>query len=256
MQKQITPVLLTYNEAPNIERSLSRLDWADKIIVVDSFSDDETLAIIQQFPNTQIFQRKFDTHTRQWNFALNETGIVTEWVLALDADYILTKTLVAELKILEPPKEITGFRAKFIYYVAGQPLVSSVYPPVTVLYRRAYAHYQQDGHTQKVVINGTVQHLRAPILHDDRKSLCHWVSSQNRYIRLEAQKLAQSDFKNLNWPDRIRAMYFIAPFAVPFYCLFIKGIIFNGLPGLHYALQRMFAELLLSLYLCDMKLKM
>ncbi len=254
--KQITPILLTYNEAHNIGRSLSHLKWADRIIVVDSFSDDETLAIIQQFPNTQIFQRKFDVLARQWNFALNETGIVTEWVLALDADYILTKALVAELKILEPPKETAGFKAQFIYCVGGQPLISSVYPPVTVLYRHAYAYYQQDGHAHKAVVNGTVQHLRASILHDDRKSLRHWVSSQNRYMRLEAQKLTQSDFKNLNWPDRIRTMCFIAPFAVPLYCLFVKGIIFNGLPGLHYALQRMFAELLLSLYLCDMKLKM
>lgn len=253
--EQITPVLLTYNEVPNIGRSLSRLNWADRIIVVDSFSDDETLAIIQKFPNTHIFQRKFDVLARQWNFALNETGIATEWVLALDADYILTKELVAELKILEPPKETAGFKAKFIYCVSGQPLVSSVYPPVTVLYRRAHAYYKQDGHAHRVVIDGTVQELRAPILHDDRKSLPHWVSSQNLYMQLEAEKLAQSDFRDLNWPDRIRSMYFIAPFAVPLYCLFVRGIIFNGLPGLHYASQRMFAELLLSLYLSDMKLR-
>jgi hypothetical protein len=74
-------------------------------------------------------------------------------------------------------------------------------------------------------------------------------------MQLEAEKLAQSDFRDLNWPDRIRTMYFIAPFAVPLYCLFVRGIIFNGLPGLHYASQRMFAELLLSLYLSDMKLR-
>ncbi len=64
-----------------------------------------------------------------------------------------------------------------------------------MLYRHAYDYYQQDSHTQKVVIKGTVQYLRASILHDNRKSLRHWVSSQNRYIRLEAQKLAQNDLK-------------------------------------------------------------
>lgn len=254
--KHITPVLLTYNEEPNIARSLRRLKWADKIIVVDSFSDDQTLTIIQQFPNTQICQRKFDTHANQWNFALNETGIDTEWVLALDADYILTRALVDELKTLEPPKETVGFKAKFKYCVSGQPLIGSVYPPVTVLYRRVDAHYQQDGHTQRVVIKGTVRYFSAPILHDDRKSLSHWAYSQNQYMRIEAQKLAQSDFKNLTWPDRLRSMCLLAPFAVPLYCLFVKGVIFNGLPGLHYAAQRMFAELLLSLYLSDMKLNL
>src|SRR4029079_8546941 len=94
----ITPLILTYNEAPNIGRTLERLSWARDIVVVDSFSDDETLDIARSFSNVRVYQRRFDGHEQQWNFGLQETGIETDWVLALDADYVLTDELVNELQ--------------------------------------------------------------------------------------------------------------------------------------------------------------
>src|ERR1700730_17884251 len=98
MFDQITPLILTYNEAPNIGRTLEQLRWAHDIVVVGSFSDDETLEIVAEFPRVRVYQRKFDTHEQQWNFGLKETGIKTEWVLALDADYTLSDELIAELR--------------------------------------------------------------------------------------------------------------------------------------------------------------
>src|SRR5215204_1989322 len=98
MLEQITPVILTRNEAPNIGRTLEQLCWAGDIVVVDSFSDDGTLEIVSGFPQVRVSQRMFDSHAEQWNFALRETGISSEWVLALDADYMLTPAFVEELK--------------------------------------------------------------------------------------------------------------------------------------------------------------
>jgi glycosyltransferase involved in cell wall biosynthesis len=70
MLEQITPILITYNEQPNIERTLTRLSWAKDIVIVDSFSTDDTLNIIQQFKQVRLFQRTFDSHANQWNYAL------------------------------------------------------------------------------------------------------------------------------------------------------------------------------------------
>ena len=95
MLDQITPLILTYNEAPNISRALGGLGWAKEIVVVDSFSDDETVQIASSFPNVRVIQRIFDCHRNQWEFGLKETGISTPWVLALDADYIVTAELIA-----------------------------------------------------------------------------------------------------------------------------------------------------------------
>src|SRR5436853_1091677 len=97
MLDSITPLILTFNEAPNIGRTLERLRWARDIVVVDSFSDDETLEIVSSFSQARVFQRPFDNFAAQWNFALKETGIATEWVLGLDADFVLTQESIEEL---------------------------------------------------------------------------------------------------------------------------------------------------------------
>jgi len=188
---QITPLILTYNEAPNIGRTLERLSWARDIVVIDSFSSDETVEIASRFPQTRILQRKFDTHRNQWTFGLKESGIKSDWVLALDADYVLTPELVEELRVLQPSAVTQGYRAGFVYCIKGRPIRGSAYPPVIALYRRANANYIQDGHTQRIKLLGEVRDLRSPILHDDRKTLAHWIEAQRRYMKLEAEKLSR-----------------------------------------------------------------
>src|SRR5690348_1584101 len=103
MLAHITPVILTYNEAPNIGRTLEALRWASAVVVVDSGSSDATTAIARRFPNVRIFERPFDDHATQWNFGISETGIATPWILALDADYVVPPELAEELRALEPP---------------------------------------------------------------------------------------------------------------------------------------------------------
>ena len=251
MLDQITPLILTYNEAPNIGRSLEQLRWARDIVVVDSGSDDETVEIVKSFPNVRVVQRAFDDHAAQWNFGLSGTGISTEWVLAMDADYFLTPPVIDELRTLEPLANTAGYRAQFTYCINGRPLRSGLYTPVTVLYRRSLAKYIQDGHTQRLLLNGEVVALRSRILHDDRKPLSHWFKSQQRYMALEAKKLSASDAIDLSKADRIRRLRLVAPLAVLFYCLIVRGGVLDGWAGFYYAFQRMLAELLLSLYLLE-----
>jgi glycosyltransferase involved in cell wall biosynthesis len=251
MLEQVTPIILTRNEAPNIGRTLDRLRWAEDIVVVDSFSEDGTLEIVSSLPQARMFQRQFDTHAEQWNFALKETGLSSEWVLALDADYVPTPALIEELSSLKPTADVAGYRTNFVYCIEGRPLRGSAYPPVTVLYRRERAVYRQDGHTQRVAVDGRVESLHAPILHDDRKPLAHWLQSQARYMQIEARKLTESDARVLNWADRLRKARFAAPLVMLLYVLFLKRAILDGRAGLFYALQRTVAELILSLYLIE-----
>ena len=246
MLDQITPLILTYNEAPNIARALGGLAWAKEIVVVDSFSDDETVQIAKTFPNVRVVQRTFDCHRNQWEFGLKETQISTPWVLALDADYVVTEDVIAELKTLTPESKISGYRAKFVYCINGKRLRSGIYPPVTVLYRRDAATYVQDGHTQRVAVDGAIDDLQAPMLHDDRKSFKRWFNSQARYTELEAQKLLATDPVTLGRNDRLRRWLIVTPPAILVYCLVVRGGILDGWAGFYYAFQRATAELLLS----------
>jgi glycosyltransferase involved in cell wall biosynthesis len=252
MLDQITPLILTYNEAPNIARTLDSLRWASEVVVVDSFSTDDTATIAASFPNVRVIQRNFDCHRNQWEFGLKETGIDTLWVLALDADYTINADFVTELRNLEPAGEIVGYRARFIYCISGKRLHSGIYPAVTVLYRAAAADYIQDGHTQRVSLNGgRIEELRSPILHDDRKPLKRWFESQKRYTKLEAQKLRAARPEELSFADRMRRWPLVVPPLALFYCLIVRAGIFDGWAGFYYAFQRTVAELMLSLYLIE-----
>jgi glycosyltransferase involved in cell wall biosynthesis len=251
----VTALVLTFNEAANIDRTLSRLSWAERIVIVDSQSTDETCAIAGRHPNVTVFQRPFTTHAEQWNFGLEQTGITSEWVLAIDADFLLSEGLVREVAALEPAEGVGGYQASFRYCIDGRPLRSGVYPPVTVLFRRARARYEQDGHTQRVRVTGTVAPLAEKIWHDDRKPLAHWLSAQSRYMRLEADKLSQTPVAALGLADRARRLVVIAPPAMFFYCLVVRGGWLDGRAGLFYALQRATSELILSLFLLQRKLE-
>lgn len=245
----ITPVILTFNEAPNISRVLDRLSWAKDIVIVDSGSQDGTQEIISRYPNTRIFERIFDNHADQWNFGLLETGIQGEWILALDADHIPTEELIREVSTLAPGEEDSGFRIAFDYCVLGRPLRASLYPPLVSIYRRERAHYVQQGHTQRVVVKGTVRSLQSHMLHDDRKPFRRWIESQNRYMRLEAALIRQASWGDLSWSNRLRKLVLPAPFVAFLWCFLVKRTIFDGVPGIYYTAQRTVAECILSLHL-------
>lgn len=250
---EITPLILTFNEAPNVGRAVEKLTWAKRIVVVDSFSTDETESICRKFPQIDFVQRKFDTFAGQCNFGLEQ--VRTPWVLSLDADYVLTEELVTELRRLPVAPEVAGYTAAFTYCIHGCPLRASLYPPRTVLYRTDKARYRDEGHGHRVQIDGPVRALRARILHDDRKPLDRWLGEQNRYAVREAEHLLKSPVGELNRADRLRRKVVLAPWLVLLYTLFVKGLIRDGWAGWYYALQRTLAETMLSLRLLEQKLK-
>jgi glycosyltransferase involved in cell wall biosynthesis len=250
---EITPLILTYNEAPNLARCLERLAWAKQIVVVDSGSTDETLEIAAGFPNVRVLHQPFDTHTQQWNFGVGQTS--TLWVLALDADYILTATIAGELESWAPDEKTSAGFARFRYCIFGRPLRGTLYPPRAVLFRKDRCRYVQDGHTQRLQINGQTAVLDSVIDHDDRKPFSHWLWAQDRYALLEAAKLAGTSSDKMNLQDRLRRKILFAPALVFFYTLLGKGLILDGWPGWYYVFQRTLAEIILSLRLLEKKLK-
>lgn len=243
MLDQITPVILTRDEEPNIERTLRQLAWAKDIVLVDSYSTDATVEIARRFPNVRVFQRAFDEHAKQWAFGQQQ--VQTPWFLALDADYFVPDAFANELQSLEPGPS-RGYRASFRYAVGGKPLRASLYPPRIVLASTSHASFWQDGHTQRISVDGDVADLREPIVHDDRKDFRSFVARQKRYMVAEAEKLRLRDPRSLGLAGRVRKLIVIAPVAVIIHTLFVKGLILDGVPGLRYAWERFVAEVILS----------
>src|SRR5438105_3859290 len=291
----LTALVLTYNEQENIRRNLEALVWVPKVIIVDSFSNDQTIEIARSFSNVQVVQRVFDTHANQWNAGLDR--IETEWALTLDADYVLTAKLQEEIKKLEPASDIALYWGEFDYCILGRPLRASVYPPRVVLFRTKRARYVDEGHTQQLRVKGKLAKFKGKIWHDDRKPLSRWFQSQGRYAELEATYLlgasasgygatgkgeelrtrhgesvqGRTESKErgahstssgpaagrveLSRVDRMRKWIVVAPLAMPIYLLFVRGLIFDGWNGWYYAFQRTVAEMMLAIRLLEQKLR-
>ena len=253
MLEHITPVILTYNEEANIDRTLSALRWARRIVVVDSGSTDSTLAILAKDPRITVFSRRFDTHGQQWSFAINQTDVRTDWVLRLDADYFVTPELCDEIAQLNPAAPVSAYTIAFDYAVCGRRLRASLYPANTVLFRAANATPVDRGHTEVWTIEGAVVELKQRIVHDDRKRVVDWIVAQGRYVTREYFHIRAHEQPRLT--DALRLKPPLMPLLSFLYCLFVKGLILDGRAGLFYSLQRLLVETAIALTALEHDLK-
>lgn len=243
-------VILTKNEEPNIERVLHRLKWLEKVIILDSFSTDNTIKIAGSFPNVEIHTRPFDTHATQWNYGLSLAD--SKWILSLDADYVLPDAFINEIPEHLQNENNTAYLTRFSFLVFGKQLLSDNTTPRPVLFKKSDCTYFDDGHTQRLQVNGKTGFFKNFILHDDRKSLSRWLSNQDSYSIKECNKLLNINNTNSRSAiNRIRKTKILAPFFVFFYCLIFKGLIFNGWAGWYYTLQRTMVEMLFALRMIE-----
>ena len=247
----VTPLLITFNEEDNIARTLSALQWARRIVVVDSGSTDATLGLLSAVPQVEVVHRRFDTFAGQCNHGLSL--IDTPWCLSLDADHRLTPAFVREMaQLLEGlSPEIDAILTPFRYLVAGRALRGTLLPARFNLVRIGGGRYVDDGHAHRFVPLGPTAVMRHPILHDDRKPLSRWLAAQQRYLDQECDKLLSTPVAALGLADRLRLLHGVAPFAALLMCLVLRGGLFDGWRGWFYAFQRLYVEVLLSLMLWE-----
>ena len=240
----VTPVILTLNEEPNIERALKSLEWADEVVVVDSGSSDATERIARGFRNVRWLTRPFDTHGNQWAFAVAAAGSQRPYVLALDADYQVPDSFVSELTERFVTGQYAGGVAGFTYSIRGRQLAGSVYPAKVVIFRPELVKISQPGHTQEIHVEGPVYHFTARLIHDDRTPLSRFVSSQLEYSRLEAERLGVS--ATGRWQDRLRVRG-LMPLVAGLAAYLRSGGPMKGSASLSYAYERALFECLLAL---------
>ena len=103
MLDKITPMIITYNEAENVRRTLDKLTWAQRILIVDSGSTDGTIKMVQAYSQVEVIHHAFTDFADQCNFSM--THIATPWVLSLDADYELSDNLIVDCAHSCRPRE-------------------------------------------------------------------------------------------------------------------------------------------------------
>ncbi|WP_028981506.1 glycosyltransferase family 2 protein [Sporocytophaga myxococcoides] len=247
MNKDLTALIITYNEESNLFRVLEKLTWVPKVIILDSGSTDKTLGIANQFSNVSVVYRKFDSFAEQCNYGLSL--INTEWTLSLDADYVFTDALIGEVQNALTKPLFDSYEVAFRFCVYGYPLRSDNTTPRIILFKTKKGQYFNDGHAHRLLLDGTLNRFTNEILHDDRKDLSRWFRNQDKYSLQECHKILNE--KELRKIDKIRKLKWLAPFLVFFYCLFVKRLIFDGWHGWYYTLQRTMVEIMFTLRLIE-----
>ena len=241
MNLDLSAVVLTKDEEANLARCLEKLRWVRKVLVLDSGSRDGTERIAKSFPNVTWAVRKFDTHAKQWNHACDMAK--SEWVLCLDADYILSEGVIEEISQLRPGPEVCSYTARFVYCIDGKPLRGTLYPTKPVLLRWAKCRFEDEGHTQVPRVGTKTAALSNIVYHDDRKSMARWMANQREYARREVEFLfGPRPSEGWSLADRLRRLGWLMPIIAPLFALFVKGVVLDGRAGIEYARQRFLAE--------------
>lgn len=248
----ITPLLLTYNEEPNIGRTLDSLRWAQRVVVLDSGSTDATEPIARSFSNVDWRVRAFDSHQAQWRYGVCNTDISSEFVLALDADMSVPAGFVEEIQNSFLVGKFAGGITPFEYHMFGQPLAGSIYPAQLRVFRPDQVEVTQKGHTQEFSIKAPVYQFKTPLIHDDRKPLERWVSSQLAYSILEQERIVTSHSSKLR--DRLRRLGLMPPIVAAL-AYIRSGGPWGGAAAARYAYERATYECLLAIRLMSDRLE-
>lgn len=244
----VTPVILTYNEDRNIEATLASLAWAPRVVLLDSGSTDRTEQIARCFGNVSWFKRDFTDHLSQWRYALQETSISTEYVLALDADMRPGLGFRDELRKFLDRRQFAGAWIPFEYRVLGHGLLGSIYPAQVRLFRRRDVHIDQPGHTQVFHVNGPLYRFRSKLIHEDHKPVSRWLDSQMKYASLEAARIRIAPKKALK--DRLRLVG-ISPAVYATYAYIRAGGPLKASASRAYAYERLIFETILARLLAE-----
>ncbi|MDD4900297.1 MAG: glycosyltransferase family 2 protein [Candidatus Omnitrophica bacterium] len=187
----ISVIILTFNEEVNIRNCLESLKaWAGEIFIVDSFSTDRTLEISRAYTD-KIFSHSFENQAKQFNWALENLPINSQWVMRLDADEKVTPELAAELsdKLVGLESGISGLRMKRKVFFMGRWIKHGGYYPQWLLrvWRKEKARYEERWMDEHVKIKeGSILSLENDIIDDNNKSLHWWIGKHNAYATREA----------------------------------------------------------------------
>lgn len=184
----LSVIVITKNEAQHIGRCLASVAWADEIIVLDSGSSDETVAICQQFTD-KVFITDWPGFGPQKQRALDKAS--GDWVLSIDADEEVGPALKNEIQQAMQQNDVQGFEIPRLSSYCGKQIKHGGWWPdyVLRLFPREAGGFSSEVVHERIELKGTIRRLNNPLLHEafvDPSEVLHKI---NAYSSLGAEKL-------------------------------------------------------------------
>ncbi len=191
MPQPVTAIIPTFNEAHNIRAVLESVAWADEIIVVDSFSQDETIAIAREFTD-RILQREYIHSANQKNWTIPQAS--HDWVLLVDADERVPPGLKEEIQhwLAQDNIPFDAFWIKRSNHFLGQRIRYSGWQGDAVVrfFRKQCRYEDKNVHAEIITTNLRVGHLKHALEHYTLKNVDHFLEKMTRYSHWSAQDYA------------------------------------------------------------------
>lgn len=187
----LTAIILTYNEEEQIPDCIDSLGFADRVVVFDSFSADNTVAVAEQH-GADIFQHRFENYAWQRNAALETVAGCTDWVLFVDADERVGSELADEIPEKTKLQGYAGWRIPRHNYIFGVLTTGAGWYPdyQTRLLRAGQARFDPERLVHEVVqLDGAEGTMKHALVHHNYKDLAHFLEKQERYLRYDVQML-------------------------------------------------------------------
>ena len=183
----IAAVILAFNEERRIEDCIASVRWADEVVVVDTFSDDNTVALSQAAGAT-VLQQQFENFSQIRNAALER--VRWSWIFFLDADERATPELADEIRQVTVNRPENGWWVPRHNYIFGRlTLWAGWYPDYQMrLLRRGHARYERAVH-EVVALDGDAGYLQHPLDHYNYETVSQFHEKQRRYTDFEVQIL-------------------------------------------------------------------
>jgi ADP-heptose:LPS heptosyltransferase len=186
----LSALIITYNEEHNIKHVLEDLNFADEILVIDSFSTDKTVQIAESFRNVKVTQHAFENYAIQRNFAISLAK--GPWILFLDADERLTSSLKNEIiQTIQSKGKYTAYYFNRSFMFCNKRLHYSGWQTDKIirLFRKEKAHYslQKTVH-EKLNTNGNVGKLKNKLIHYSYTDYSSYREKMISYGKLKANE--------------------------------------------------------------------
>ena len=227
----LSVVVITYNEERKLHRCLTPVNWAEELVVIDSYSTDHTVEIAKSFTKN-VYQREWSGFADQRNFGIEKVS--GDWILFLDADEYVTSALRDRIRrMMSEGQDFDAYKIHrlehFLQFPIRHGTLNPSYQPR--LLRKGKGSWTGGAHAHiELCGQGELGLIHEDLYHDSHNTLFDFISRINQYTSVDAGERVLAEKRAGKW------RMILSPLGMAWKCYIVKRGYKDGFPGLIFSL--------------------